>query len=71
MSQRKAIEELETVPPESGQRRKTTQPYLSAPPPAQRTPTRPGLSAPPPPPPAGERVLRAAGLGPRPVRAPR
>ena len=68
----RAITEPETVPPVSGQRRKTTQRF-SAPPAASehRTPTQPGLSAPPPPPPAGERALRAAGLGYRPVRAPR
>jgi hypothetical protein len=68
----KATLEPETVPPVSGQRRKTTQRF-SAPPSAtaQRTPTQPGLSAPPPPPAASERVLRAAGLGYRPVRAPR
>jgi len=69
----KATPEPETVPPASGPRRKQTQRWISSPPTAsaQRTPTQPGLSAPPPPPTAGERVLRAAALGYRPVRAPR
>lgn len=70
---KKAIEEADTIPPVSGARRRSTHPWLSSPPPSgvPRSPTLPGLSAPPPAPPAGERVLRAMGLGPRPVRSPR
>ena len=78
MSQPKAIETEaepvpETIPPTSGPRRRSTQPLFapasvsSAP----RRATQPGLSAPPPQPVASERVLRAAGLTPKPVRAPR
>jgi hypothetical protein len=76
MTQRKKAEveaEPESIPPVSGPRRRSTQPLFapasvsSAP----RRQTQPGLSAPPPQPVAGERVLRAAGLTPRPVRAPR
>ena len=62
--------EPETIPPVSGPRRRNTQRWLSSAPP-QRTPTQPGLSAPPKPMTATERVLRAVGLGYRPVRAPR
>lgn len=62
--------EPETIPPVSGPRRRNTQRWISSAPP-QRTPTQPGLSAPPQPLTATERVLRAVGLGYRPVRAPR
>ncbi|MEO8181823.1 MAG: hypothetical protein ABI895_23565 [Deltaproteobacteria bacterium] len=76
MSEPKATPDPDTIPPMSGQRRRQTQRWISAPPTAEprRTPTKTGLSAPPPPPPqpsASERVLRAVGLGYRPVRAPR
>lgn len=74
MSRRKkpeVVSEPETIPPTSGPRRRSTQPWFSSHPPAGRVPTRPGLSAPPPEPLASERVLKAAGLGPRPVRSPR
>jgi hypothetical protein len=62
--------EAETLPPVSGPQRRNTQRWLSSAPP-QRTPTQPGMSAPPKPMTATERVLRAVGLGYRPVRAPR
>ena len=62
--------EPETIPPVSGPQRRNTQRWISSAPP-QRTPTQPGLSAPPKPMTATERVLRAVGLGYRPVRAPR
>jgi hypothetical protein len=73
MSKRKPTEDLDSLPPVSGPRRRATNPLFSLPPASQapRKPTQPGLSAPPPQPAASERVLRAAGLGPRPVRAPR
>jgi len=80
MSQRKPIEaetdtesETETIPPVSGSRRRSTQPLFAAASvsSAPRRPTQRGLSAPPPQPVASERVLRAAGLTPKPVRAPR
>jgi hypothetical protein len=63
------LEEPETIPPVSGPQRRNTQRWISSAPP--RTPTQPGLSAPPKPMTATERVLRAVGLGYRPVRAPR
>jgi hypothetical protein len=73
MSEPKAIPQPDTVPPVSGERRRQTHRWISTPPTAapQRTPTQTGLSAPPPQPTASERVLRAVGLGYRPVRAPR
>ena len=73
MSKQKVNEELDTLPPVSGTRRRSTSPWFSTPSTsaAPRKPTQPGLSAPPPQPAAGERVLKAAGLGPRPIRAPR
>jgi hypothetical protein len=73
MSQHKLTEaELESVPPVSGPRRRSTQPMFAPPSVrAERTPTQTGLSAPPAPPTASERVLRAVGLTRRPVRAPR
>jgi hypothetical protein len=65
------VSEPETIPPVSAPRRRSTKPFFSSHPPTGRIPTRPGLSAPPPEPPASERVWKAAGLGPRPVRSPR
>jgi hypothetical protein len=73
MSEPKPSPDADTLPPVSGARRRNTQKWISIPPASapQRTPTQPGLSAPPPQPTASERVLRAVGLGYRPVRAPR
>jgi hypothetical protein len=73
MSKTKATPDLDTEPPVSGPQRRDTQKWISIPPTSapQRTPTQTGLSAPPPQPTASERVLRAVGLGYRPVRAPR
>jgi hypothetical protein len=73
MSKPKATPALDTEPPVSGERRRNTQKWISNPPTSapQRTPTQPGLSAPPPQLTVSERVLRAVGLGYRPVRAPR
>jgi hypothetical protein len=75
MSTRKkseVVSEPESDPPVSAPRRRSTKPwFVSSRPPAGRTQTQPGLSLPPPEPPASERVWKAAGLGPRPVRSPR
>jgi hypothetical protein len=73
MSKTQANPALDTEPPVSGARRRDTQKWITIPPTSapQRTPTQTGLSAPPPQLSVTERVLRAAGLGYRPVRAPR